>query len=35
VRARLPDQAALTGLVARITGLGLEIVDVHLITPPG
>ncbi len=35
LRAELPDQAALTGLIQRITGLGLEVVDLHLITPPG
>lgn len=35
LRAELPDQGALTGLVQRITGLGLEVVDLHLITPLG
>jgi len=35
LRAELPDQGALTGLVQRITGLGLEVVDLHLIMPPG
>jgi hypothetical protein len=35
LRAELPDQGALTGLVQRITGLGLEVIDLHLITPPG
>ena len=35
LRAELPDQGALTGLVARITGLGLEVVDVHLVAQPG
>ena len=34
LRAELPDQAALSGLVLRITGLGLELIDVHLLTPP-
>jgi hypothetical protein len=34
LRAELPDQGALTGLVQRITGLGLEVVDLHRITPP-
>jgi hypothetical protein len=34
LRAELPDQGALTGLVQRITGLGLEVVDLHLMTPP-
>jgi len=32
LRAELPDQAALHGLVERIVGLGLEIIDVHLVT---
>lgn len=31
LRAELPDQAALSGLVMRITGLGLEVIDVHLV----
>jgi hypothetical protein len=35
LRAELPDQGALTALVQRITGLGLEVVDLHRITPPG
>lgn len=35
LRAELPDQGALTELVQRITGLGLEVVDLHLITAPG
>ena len=30
VRADLPDQVALVGLVQRITGLGLDIVRLHL-----
>ena len=29
LRAQLPDQAALWGLVQRIIGLGLEVVDLH------
>jgi hypothetical protein len=33
LRAQLPDQAALWGLVQRITGLGLEVVDLHLVAP--
>ena len=35
LRAELPDQGALTGLVQRITGLGLEVVNLQLIPPPG
>jgi hypothetical protein len=31
LRAQLPDQAALWGLVQRISGLGLELVDLHLV----
>jgi hypothetical protein len=31
LRAQLPDQAALWGLVQRIIGLGLEVVDLHLV----
>ena len=34
LRAELPDQVALCGLVQRITGLGLHIVDLHLVTLP-
>jgi hypothetical protein len=34
LRAELPDQAALPGLVERVVGLGLEIIDVHLVTQP-
>ena len=34
LRAELPDQAALSGLVLRINGLGLELIDVHLVAPP-
>jgi hypothetical protein len=30
LHAQLPDQAALWGLVQRIIGLGLEVVDLHL-----
>jgi len=33
LRAELPDQGALTGLIQRITGLGLEVIDLRLITP--
>jgi hypothetical protein len=31
LRADLPDQCALAGLVQRITGLGLEVVHLHLV----
>jgi hypothetical protein len=34
LRAELPDQAALTGLLQRINGLGLEVLDMHLLAPP-
>jgi hypothetical protein len=33
LRAQLPDQTALFGLVQRITGLGLEVVHMHLVAP--
>jgi hypothetical protein len=33
LRAELPDQAALAGLVVRITGLGLEVINMHLAAP--
>ena len=32
--AKLPDQEALTGLLQRITGLGLEVIDIHISAPP-
>ena len=34
LRADLPDQAALSGLVLRITGLGLEVLHLQRVTPP-
>ena len=34
LRAELPDQGALTGLLQRITGLGLEVIDMHILAPP-
>jgi hypothetical protein len=34
LRAELPDQGALWGIVQRIIGLGLEVIHVHLIEPP-
>ncbi len=33
LHAELPDQA-LTGLMRRISGLGLEAIDVHRVDPP-
>jgi hypothetical protein len=33
LRAQLPDQAALSGLIQRILGLGLELVELRLVTP--
>jgi hypothetical protein len=33
VRAELPDQGALLGLIQRIAALGLELVDMHLVAP--
>jgi hypothetical protein len=33
LRADLSDQAALCGLVQRIAGLGLEIINVQIVTP--
>ena len=34
LRAVLPDQGALSGLMQRITGLGLEVIHMHLVAPP-
>ena len=34
LRAELPDQGALQGLIMRITGLRLELLDVHIVAPP-
>jgi len=34
LRAELPDQGALWGIVQRIIGLGLEVIHMHLIAPP-
>ena len=34
LRAQLPDQEALAGLLQRITGLGLEVIDMHVAAPP-
>ena len=36
LRAEVPGQGALSGLMDRITGLGLEVIDMHLVAPfPG
>jgi len=32
--AGLLDQSALLGLLQRITGLGLELIEVRVVTPP-
>ena len=34
LRADLPDQGALSGLMARISGLGLKVIDVSLVALP-
>ena len=34
LRAVMPDQAALIGLITRITGLRLEVIQMRLVTPP-
>jgi hypothetical protein len=34
VRRSVPDQAALHGLIARISALGLELLDVHSVIDP-
>ncbi|HEY7015425.1 MAG TPA: hypothetical protein VH480_21855 [Streptosporangiaceae bacterium] len=34
LRAHLPDQAALTGLMERITSLGLEVIHMYVVAPP-
>ena len=34
LRAELPDQGALLGLLQRIAGLRLELIDVHVAPPP-
>jgi hypothetical protein len=35
LRAEIPDQGALQGLLQRITSLGLELLDVSLTAPGG
>ncbi len=34
LRAQLPDRGALSGLVQRITGFGLDVIHLHLVAPP-
>ena len=34
LHAELPDQGALSGLIERISGLGLEVIDVSLVASP-
>ncbi len=34
LHAELPDKGALSGLMERISGLGLEVIDVSLVAPP-
>ena len=34
LRAELPDRGALSGLMERINGLGLDVIDVSLVVPP-
>jgi len=34
LRAGLPDQGALQGLLQRITSLRLELIDLHMVAPP-
>ena len=34
LRADLPDQGALQGLLQRIAGLRLELIHLHLVAPP-
>ena len=33
LRADLPDQGALQGIIQRIAGLGLQLLDVHIVLP--
>ena len=34
LRAELPDQGAVHGLMQRIAGLGLELIDLRVAAPP-
>ena len=34
LRAELPDRGALSGLMERISSLGLDVIDVSLVAPP-
>jgi hypothetical protein len=35
LRAELPDRGALSGLMARINSMGLDVIDVSLVAQPG
>jgi hypothetical protein len=35
LRAELPDRGALSGLIERISNLGLDVIDVSLVAQPG
>lgn len=34
LRAKLPDQGAFLGLMHRVAGLGLELIDMHVMDAP-
>ena len=34
LRAELPDQGALQGLLQRLAGLRLELINLHMVAPP-
>ena len=34
LRTEVPDRGALSGLMERIKGLGLDVIDVSLVAPP-
>ena len=34
LRAELPDQPAVAGLVQRVMGLGLELIEMRCVAPP-
>ena len=35
LRAEVPDRGALAGLMERINGLGLDVIDVSIVAQPG